>query len=96
MSHISRDPVDLVRQTIGDNHQYPDGFMLFLGTMFAPTVDRFADGQGFTHRIGDLVRISNSQLGGLVNQVNRSDLIAPWSYGLRALMRDLARRGALA
>lgn len=96
MSLISRDPVDLVRQTIGDNHQYPDGFMLFLGTMFAPTVDRFADGQGFTHRIGDLVRISNPQLGGLVNQVNRSDLIAPWSYGLRALMRDLARRGALA
>ena len=96
MSRISRDPVDLVRQTIGDNHQYPDGFMLFLGTMFAPTGDRFAEGQGFTHRIGDLVRISNPQLGGLINQVNRSDRIDPWDYGLRALMRDLARRGALA
>ncbi len=40
MSMISRDPLDLVGQTIGANHQYPDGFVLFLGTMFAPTQDR--------------------------------------------------------
>ena len=85
-----------MRQTIGDNHQYPDGFMLFLGTMFAPTQDRFVQGEGFTHRAGDVVRISAPQIGSLVNQVNRSDKIAPWTYGTRALMRDLARRGALA
>jgi fumarylacetoacetate (FAA) hydrolase family protein len=96
MRHISRDPIDLVRQTIGDNHQYPDGLMLFLGTMFVPTQDRFEPGQGFTHRAGDVVRISAPQIGSLVNQVNRSDKIAPWNYGTRALMRDLARRGALA
>ncbi len=96
MRYISRDPIELVRQTIGDNHQYPDGFMLFLGTMFAPTQDRFVQGEGFTHRAGDVVRISAPQIGSLVNQVNRSDKIAPWTYGTRALMRDLARRGALA
>lgn len=96
MRHISRDPIDLVRQTIGDNHQYPDGLMLFLGTMFAPIQDRFEPGQGFTHRAGDMVRISAPQIGSLINQVNRSDKIAPWTYGTRALMRDLARRGALA
>ena len=96
MHAISRDPIDLVRQTIGDNHQYPDGFMLFLGTMFTPTQDRFVKGQGFTHRAGDLVKISVPQLGMLVNSVNRSDKIAPWKYGVGTLMRDLARRGALA
>lgn len=96
MSKISRDPIDLVRQTIGDNHQYPDGLMLFLGTMFTPTQDRFAPGEGFTHRAGDLVRVSVPQIGGLVNQVNRSDKIAPWTYGTSALMRDLAKRRALA
>ena len=96
MHAISRDPIDLVRQTIGDNHQYPDGFMLFLGTMFTPTQDRFVKGQGFTHRAGDLVKISVPQLGMLVNTVNRSDKIAPWKYGVGNLMRDLARRGALA
>jgi fumarylacetoacetate (FAA) hydrolase family protein len=96
MHKISRDPIDLVRQTIGDNHQYPDGFMLFLGTMFTPSQDRAALGQGFTHRYGDLVRIAVPQIGGLVNQVNRSDRVAPWTYGSGALMRDLARRGALA
>ena len=95
MQKISRDPIDLVRQTIGDNHQYPDGFMLFLGTMFTPTQDRFAPGAGFTHRAGDVVRVSVPQLGSLVNQVNRSDKVTPWTYGAGALMRDLARRGAL-
>ena len=96
MHKISRDPIELVRQTVGDNHQYPDGFMLFLGTMFTPTQDRFEVGQGFTHRVGDLVRISVPQLGGLINRVNRSDHARPWTYGATALMRDLARRGTLA
>lgn len=95
MRKISRDPLDLVRQTLNDNHQYPDGFMLFLGTMFSPTQDRLGPGTGFTHKAGDVVRISTPQLGCLVNRVNRSDKIPPWTYGIRALMRDLALRGAV-
>lgn len=90
---ISRDPLDLVTHAIGPNHQYPDGLVLFLGTMFAPTQDRFGPGQGFTHAVGDLVAISTPRLGTLVNRVNTSDRIAPWRYGVNALMRDLARRG---
>ncbi len=100
LSMISRDPLDLVAQAIGPNHQYPDGFMLFLGTMFAPTQDRPLPGKkpgdGFTHCVGDIVSISSPLLGTLVNRVNTSDQIAPWNYGVRALMRDLARRGLLA
>lgn len=92
---ISRDPLDLVGHAIGPSHQYPDGLVLFLGTMFAPTQDRFGPGQGFTHAVGDLVAISTPRLGTLVNRVNTSDRIAPWRYGASALMRDLARRGLL-
>jgi fumarylacetoacetate (FAA) hydrolase family protein len=95
ISKISRDPLDLAGQAIGANHQYPDGFMLFLGTMFAPTQDRHGPGQGFTHVVGDLVTVSAPQLGTLANRVNTSDRIAPWTYGASALMRDLARRGLL-
>jgi fumarylacetoacetate (FAA) hydrolase family protein len=89
---ISRDPLELVGHAIGPHHQYPDGLMLFLGTMFAPTQDRFGPGQGFTHAVGDLVAISTPRLGTLVNRVNTSDRIEPWRYGVSALMRDLARR----
>jgi fumarylacetoacetate (FAA) hydrolase family protein len=89
---ISRDPLDLVEHAIGPCHQYPDGLVLFLGTMFAPTQDRFAPGQGFTHAVGDLVAISAAGLGTLVNRVNTSDRIEPWRYGVGALMHDLARR----
>jgi fumarylacetoacetate (FAA) hydrolase family protein len=92
---ISRDPLELVEHAIGPNHQYPDGLVLFLGTMFAPTKDRFGPGQGFTHAVGDVVAISTPRLGTLVNRVNTSDRIAPWRYGAGALMRDLARRGLL-
>jgi fumarylacetoacetate (FAA) hydrolase family protein len=95
MRQISRDPSDLVNQTLNGNHQYPDGFMLFLGTMFSPTQDRLGPGLGFTHQVGDVVRISTPRLGGLVNRVNHSDKIPPWTYGISALMRDLARRGAM-
>jgi len=95
LAKISRDPLDLVGQAIGPNHQYPDGFMLFLGTMFAPTQDRHGPGQGFTHVAGDLVTVSTPQLGTLANRVNTSDRVAPWTYGTAALMRDLARRGLL-
>lgn len=90
---ISRDPLDLVGHAIGPHHQYPDGLVLFLGTMFAPTQDRFGPGQGFTHAVGDVVAISTPRLGTLVNRVNTCDRIAPWRYGVSALMRDLARRG---
>lgn len=95
ISLISRDPLDLVGQAIGPNHQYPDGFVLFLGTMFAPTQDRHGPGQGFTHVVGDVVTVSTPKLGALVNRVNTSDRIAPWTYGSVALMQSLARRGAL-
>jgi fumarylacetoacetate (FAA) hydrolase family protein len=95
LAKISRDPLDLVGQAIGANHQYPDGFMLFLGTMFAPTQDRHGAGQGFTHEVGDVVTVSTPHLGTLANRVNTSDRIVPWTYGAGALMRDLARRGLL-
>ena len=94
ISQISRDPLDLAAQAMGPYHQYPDGMMLFLGTMFAPTQDRHGPGQGFTHVVGDTVAVSTPLLGTLFNRVTTSDLAAPWTYGVRALMRDLARRQA--
>ncbi len=95
MSKISRDPTDLVRQTCGAHHQYPDGFMLFLGTLFAPTKDRDTPNQGFTHKIGDVVEISSPGLGSLVNTVRRSNDCPPWTFGIGALMANLAKRGLL-
>ncbi|WP_413457760.1 fumarylacetoacetate hydrolase family protein [Herbaspirillum huttiense] len=92
MSMISRDPLQLVEHAIGPNHQYPDGLVLFLGTMFAPTQDRFGPGQGFTHQVADIVTISTSKLGALVNTVNFSDQTAPWTFGLTALYKNLANR----
>jgi fumarylacetoacetate (FAA) hydrolase family protein len=95
MSQISRDPLELVEHAMGAHHQYPDGMMLFLGTMFAPTIDRFAPGQGFTHTVGDMVTVSTPTLGALVNRVNHTDKIAPWTFGAGALMRNLSARGLL-
>ncbi len=95
MAQISRDPLDLVAQTLNENHQYPDGLMLFLGTLFAPTQDRDAPGEGFTHRIGDRVLIRAAKLGGLVNRVTTADLAPPWTFGVRSLMRSLAARGLI-
>ena len=95
MREISRDPADLVAQTCGKHHQYPDGFMLFLGTMFSPILDRDAPGAGFTHHLGDVVTISTPQLGALVNTVKLCTEIAPWTFGVRALYRNLAARGLL-
>ncbi|MGV3552732.1 fumarylacetoacetate hydrolase family protein [Rhizobium sp.] len=95
MKEISRDPLDLVKQTVGRHHQYPDGFMLFMGTLFAPVEDRDHKGQGFTHKIGDKVTISNAQLGSLCNIVRLSTDCAPWTFGTRALMSNLAGRGLL-
>ncbi|MDP9807928.1 fumarylacetoacetate (FAA) hydrolase family protein [Rhizobium tibeticum] len=95
MSKISRDPFDLVKQTCGAHHQYPDGFMLFLGTLFAPTKDRDAPNQGFTHKIGDVVEISSTGLGSLVNTVRLSTECSPWTFGITALMASLAKRDLL-
>jgi fumarylacetoacetate (FAA) hydrolase family protein len=95
MSKISRDPLEIVDHTIGPYHQYPDGLMLFLGTMFAPTVDRLAPGKGFTHVVGDVVTVTTPRLGALVNRVNHCDRIAPWTFGAGALMKNLAQRGLL-
>ncbi|MBB3562623.1 fumarylacetoacetate (FAA) hydrolase family protein [Rhizobium sp. BK512] len=95
MSQISRDPTDLVKQTVGSHHQYPDGFMLFLGTLFAPTQDRDAKNQGFTHKVGDVVEISSAGLGALVNTVRLSTECPPWTFGISALMSNLAKRGLL-
>ncbi|MFM0688319.1 fumarylacetoacetate hydrolase family protein [Paraburkholderia strydomiana] len=95
MSEISRDPADLVAQTWGRHHQYPDGFMLFLGTMFSPIKDRDTKGGGFTHHLGDKVTISAPELGALINTVRLSTEVAPWTFGMRALYRNLASRGVL-
>ncbi|MEI2297903.1 fumarylacetoacetate hydrolase family protein [Ensifer sp. MJa1] len=95
MAEISRDPLDLVAQTIGPHHQYPDGLMLFMGTLFAPVEDRDQPGQGFTHKLGDVVTIANAELGRLTNTVRLSTECAPWSFGAAALMRNLAGRGLL-
>jgi fumarylacetoacetate (FAA) hydrolase family protein len=95
MGEISRDPVDLAAQACGRHHQYPDGFMLYLGTLFAPVEDRDAPGQGFTHHLGDRVTIAAEELGSLVNTVALSTEAPPWTFGTGALMRSLAGRGLL-
>jgi fumarylacetoacetate (FAA) hydrolase family protein len=95
MSLISRDPLELVQQTLSQ-HQYPDGFALFLGTMFAPTDDRDVAGRGFTHKVGDVVRVSSPALGTLENKLTTSDQAPAWSFGIGHLMRNLASRGLLA
>jgi fumarylacetoacetate (FAA) hydrolase family protein len=95
ISKISRDPSDLVAQTIGAVHQYPDGFALFLGTMFAPVKDRDAPGQGFTHKRDDIVTIAAPELGRLTNRMRPSDECEAWTFGVGALMRNLAARKVL-
>ena len=95
MREITRDPEELVRQTISRNHQYPDGFMLYLGTLFAPTEDRGTPGEGFTHQLGDVVDIHSERLGTLRNTVRLSTECPPWEFGIGRLMRNLATRGLL-
>jgi fumarylacetoacetate (FAA) hydrolase family protein len=92
MSKISRDPADLVEQMINRNHQYPDGAVLFLGTLFTPIDDRDVKGQGFTHKIGDIVSVSAAELGSLANRMVHSDKAPPWTFGVGHLMRNLASR----
>jgi fumarylacetoacetate (FAA) hydrolase family protein len=95
MTQISRDPLELAGQTLGKHHQYPDGFALFLGTMFAPILDRDAPGLGFTHRPGDTVRVSADRLGVLENKVTTCDKAPPWTFGVAELMTNLSGRGLL-
>jgi fumarylacetoacetate (FAA) hydrolase family protein len=95
VGEISRDVADLAGQAIGARHQYPDGLILFVGTMFAPVDDRDAPGSGFTHKVGDVVRIAAPELGALVNEVVTCDRAEPWTFGTGALMANLARRGVL-
>jgi len=95
VSEISRDLTELAGQAIGRHHRYPDGLVLFIGTMFAPTADRGAPGSGFTHKTGDVVSIAAPEIGRLVNEVVACDAAEPWSFGTGALMASLARRGLL-
>lgn len=94
MNQISRDPLDLVRQTLSE-HQYPDGFALFLGTLFAPVQDRDDPGRGFTHKVGDVVTIATPRLGKLVNTVVTCPQAAPWTMGIGGFFANLAARGLL-
>lgn len=94
MDQISRDPLDLVEQVLAE-HQYPDGFVLFCGTLFAPTQDRDEAGRGFTHKRGDIVSIESRRIGRLVNTVTISREAPPWTFGITALMNNLAKRGLI-
>lgn len=95
VSQISRSPMEIIKQTINRTHQYPDGVVVFLGTQFAPTKDRGEKGKGFSHKVGDVVRIGSDQLGVLVNEVAQSNKVTPWTYGIADLMRNLASRDLL-
>lgn len=95
IGEIARDPEDLVSQMMGKHHQYPDGAVLFLGTMFAPIQDRDTPGKGFTHKTGDIVTIAEPKLGSLINRIRSSEDCEPWVFGSGALMRNLAKRGLL-
>ncbi|MBX9818097.1 MAG: fumarylacetoacetate hydrolase, partial [Burkholderiaceae bacterium] len=95
MARISRDPLALAGQLMGPHHQYPDGAMLFLGTLFAPVQDRDAPGSGFTHKLGDVVTITSPKLGTLRNRMQATDHCPPWTFGISHLMRNLAGRGLL-
>jgi fumarylacetoacetate (FAA) hydrolase family protein len=95
MARISRDPADLVGQMLNEHHAFPDGAVLYLGTMFAPIEDRDAPGKGFTHKSGDIVTIATPSLGRLVNRIRPTHECARWSFGAGALMRNLSQRGLL-
>jgi len=92
MAQISRDPTDLVEQCLSEHH-YPDGFVLFCGTMFAPTQDRDVAGAGFTHKVGDSVTIRSQKIGTLTNSVTTSRDAPAWTMGIGAFVSNLASRG---
>lgn len=92
MREISRSPAELARQ-LCETHHYPDGAVLFTGTLFAPTQDRDVAHEGFTHKIGDLVTIATPRLGALINRVGLSNELPPWRWGAVELFSSLAQRG---
>ena len=94
MGQISRDPLDLAAQARSEHH-YPDGYALYLGTLFAPTQDRDVPGGGFTHKVGDRVTISTARLGTLETIVTTSRDAPPWTMGIAELFRNLASRGLI-
>ncbi len=94
MNQISRDPLDLISQAMSEHH-YPDGFVLMLGTLFAPTQDRDVPGRGFTHKVGDVVQVSSAKLGKLENRVTTSKDAREWTFGITDLMQNLVDRGLL-
>jgi len=91
LARISRPFEELVGAAFGKHHQYPDGFALFTGTLFAPTQDREVEGMGFTHKPGDTVTISSSCLGSLVNTTGTTEDLPPWTFGIRDLANYLSR-----
>lgn len=91
VARLSRPFEELVAATHGSHHQYPDGFVLFTGTLFAPVDDRSTPGSGFTHEMGDVVTISSPLLGTLRNTVGRSEELEPWTFGIRQLITYLQR-----
>ncbi|MGE3065013.1 MAG: fumarylacetoacetate hydrolase family protein [Hyphomicrobiaceae bacterium] len=95
MAEIARDPADLVAEMMGKTHQYPDGAVLYLGTMFAPVEDRGAPGMGFTHKVGDVVTVHAPEIGSLCNTMRLASEAPPWTFGAGDLMRNLARRGLI-
>ncbi len=95
MAEISRSPEELIAAAMGPHHQYPDGVVLYLGTMFVPSKDRGEVGKGFTHAVDDVVTISTEKLGALINRVRLAPDCPPWRYGTRALMTDLACAGLI-
>lgn len=94
MDQISRDPLELIRQALSEHH-YPDGFVLMLGTLFAPTQDRDTPGRGFTHKVGDVVKVATPKLGCLENRVAYCKDAREWTFGIADLMQNLADRGLL-
>jgi fumarylacetoacetate (FAA) hydrolase family protein len=95
VSEMSRTFPELVGHAWGPHHRYPDGFALFTGTMFAPTEDRDEPGGGFTHHEGDEVIVSSPLLGTLSNTVTTAEAAPDWTFGIRALMSNLAERALL-
>jgi len=93
VAKISRPFETLVNAAHGPHHQYPDGFCLYTGTLFAPIQDRDVQDRGFTHKTGDLVTISSRNLGALVNVTGVAEELPPWTFGIRDLFAYLRQTG---
>ncbi|KAB2683797.1 hypothetical protein F9K82_23085 [Brucella pseudogrignonensis] len=52
-------------------------------------------GSGFTHKEDDVVEILTPTLGTLRNVVTTSGKARRRDYGIRSLMRDMAKRGLI-